>query len=149
MKNCIVLAAVSLFSFNAFAQDAHNTPVQAKGFHQTVLNSHPIQLDSSQHQMRALRFVVEPNGTLASHQHTGPGFICVLNGVLNSAVAADNVEIKAGQCVFDPGNENHTLRNATEMYVSGLTFEVIPVSDVSKTSRMHVDPGMESVTPPK
>ena len=148
-KFMIAVAVLATTSSATIAQDA-------PGFKQTLLGTHDLDVSFGDHQMRVLRFTVEPGGSLSLHRHTGPGYVCVLNSQLTNTVGTEITVVSAGSCVFDDGEENHSLKNTnTKTSVTGLTFEVVPSTDdtdniTSRTAQtVPVIPGMESVIPPK
>jgi quercetin dioxygenase-like cupin family protein len=131
MRKTIWLVAI-LATSGFSAASAQQSKIDVKGFHLKPLNEAVVAGYLSElngkYKMTVSQFTFDPGGHVGPHHHAGPGFRCVTSGEITNVEPDKTTVIRAGECYWEAGDNEHSPRNDTDKPVVGLVIELLPVS---------------------
>jgi len=91
--------------------------------------SGPLSELNGKYKMVAVDFAVAPGGYVGPHHHAGPGFRCVIHGVVtNVEEDGKSTDYHPGECYFEGGDKSHVPRNNGDTLVRGVQVELLPAT---------------------
>ena len=111
--------------------------VEVVGQHATIklestISGHLAELNGK-YKLRVSEVVYQPGGHIGPHNHAGPGIRCITMGELTYVEGGRTSVFHVGDCFFEPGDINHSARNATLKPTVLLNFEILPTSLVGSS----------------
>jgi quercetin dioxygenase-like cupin family protein len=91
--------------------------------------SGPLTELNGKYKLVAVEFAIAPGGYVGPHLHAGPGYRCVIHGVVtNVQPDGSSKDYHPGECYFEGGDKSHTPRNNGDTMVLGIQVELLPAS---------------------
>jgi quercetin dioxygenase-like cupin family protein len=115
------------------AVKAQQAQIEAKGLTRKIIAeqvlSGPLTELNGKYKMVAVEFSIAPRGYVGPHLHAGPGYRCVIHGVVTNVEAdGKTTQYHPGECYFEGGDKSHTPRNDGDTMVLGVQVELLPAT---------------------
>jgi quercetin dioxygenase-like cupin family protein len=128
----IALASVGAVS-GILAVKAQQSEIEVKGLTRKIIAeqvlSGPLTELNGKYKMVAVEFSIAPGGYVGPHLHAGPGYRCVIHGVVTNVEAdGKSTDYHSGECYFEGGDKSHTPRNNGDTMVLGVQVELLPAT---------------------
>ena len=125
----VLLGAASAF----LAGKAQQPQIESKGLTRKIIAeqvlSGPLTELNGKYKMVAVDFAIAPGGYVGPHLHAGPGYRCVIHGVVtNVETDGRSTDYHAGECYFEGGDKSHIPRNNGDTMVLGVQVELLPAA---------------------
>ena len=115
------------------AAKAQQSQVEMEGLTRKIIAEHvlsgPLTELNGKYKMVAVDFAIAPGGHVGPHLHAGPGYRCVIHGVVTNVEAdGKTTDYHPGECYFEGGDKSHTPRNNGDTMVLGIQVELLPAT---------------------
>ena len=123
----------SLVFFATGAGQAAQPSVETQGLTRKIIAEHvltgPLTEIDGKYKMVAVEFAIDPGGYVGPHLHAGPGYRCVIHGVItNVETDGKSTDYHPGECYFEGGDVSHTPRNNGDTVAVGIQVELLPAA---------------------